>query len=98
MIWKNAFIQDLPVIHVESNRLGTLYFTARKVGHKCEYVQQTERVSTCNATLLWDKSKKNVAHITRALCSRVEGTFKCVNFFYKLVGILQLEIFSKEKG
>ena len=47
-------------------QLATLYFVARQVGYKRgTYAQQ--RVSTCNATLLRDKLKKNVARITGPL-------------------------------
>ena len=43
-------------------RLATLYFVARQVGHK-RVIHATEG-STCNATMLQDKLKKNVARIT----------------------------------
>ena len=49
-------------------QLATLYFAARQVGTNMVIAQQC--VSTCNATMLQDKLKKNVARITGPLCER----------------------------
>ena len=48
-----------------SPQLATSYFVARQVGHAGGNTRN--RVSTCTATMLQDKLKKNVARITGPL-------------------------------
>ena len=92
-MWKKTFADDWWIIPVEFHRLAILYFAARQGDHKCGNTW----VATRNATLLRDKLKKMLLiHVLPSLCGRMEVKFKRVNnFFYKLVEILQLNIFSK---
>ena len=62
---RRSHFQLHTTVRVKFRGLATLYFAARRVGHKRGNILLAQQwVSTCNATMLRDKLKKNVARIT----------------------------------
>ena len=77
---------DNCLIENRIRRLATLFCCKTSWSQTWSYAQQ--RIATCNATMLRDKLKKNVARITGPLftCDAVKGniTFNKVGFWPKM--------------